>query len=973
MQRLIGSHRQAVPFAAALLALAQACGAGEVAESTTRSPPQGAKDSLEAPEPGSVDDESGVIQARSNFARIARGRSALDDRHAPAAPDSTTLRGEYELMSGRLSRVPVSKPFETTIRVEGPHHLRLMNWWCTEDDDTGMLVSFQYDGQWRTMVNDDHEEAGGNGKCSYIDLGARSGTTEYAVTVFSMRRETARLLLYKDEGKGAGWEVVERGVGVGGTLVKLGALHNGEFIEVESRENATGSRGTFLRLFQVSGFYRDDGTDFTYQQQPLFSDSQAGDIDPRIDINEAKWTFNPSTYVLVGKDSNAGTENGDVETWVDLVRGPEGPHGRYYADTGVYLTRGRHQLYLYARLANPVGHFTDDTRTHNPPGFMTPMADNDDDTGGCPSAAAGHFDDEELWYRGQHNQRAFQMVVHKSSDGQLWQLAGPARTVTRGAFGNTGFQRFVMDVAVSESGYYRLWATPLVSDVEIESTDGRQAFYRVRNPNMAELKVATSNLYFYDTAFDEERTRNAANLLAARGTVQVSDKSVIDRETQGPFEWDTDVFGLQELIKRRTDNGPDVHYAEILRDEAETRGSQRWAYAIGRGETWGLDGVRDGPGMNALFVRDHLWPGSDEASAYFSEAAMQDGPNGGGGCDVVSYDGSLREPGAYIECYLNDDDNGIFPWRGDINNYAVPVKAKVFLGDDDNGEPVTIVNVHLESSDGASDFMARRNELWDLVATIKDLLAAEPTAFNSDGNPDPLAPGNRIIILGDYNIRSHECGEHYWFVRELREQFGWAVDAAMAMPDLNGGATLGMHTSDAGYYWANGFGYPIGFQYFFWTNNDLVPAWVQEDPRNYTTQSRYRGLYNDHRRDALAPWWASTGRTKDPGIASTGERYDVIMLVGKGWANDDAVLNYQVMVDRNKNDGNRHSLLENSGRAVEMWAQCNDDAVFDSDEAGYEAGKSYQPNHNVGCGTQPGDAALNTDHRPVGARLRIWR
>lgn len=195
----------------------------------------------------------------------------------------------------------------------------------------------------------------------------------------------------------------------------------------------------------------------------------------------------------------------------------------------------------------------------------------------------------------------------------------------------------------------------------------------------------------------------------------------------------------------------------------------------------------------------------------------------------------------------------------------------------------------------------------------------------------------------------------------------------MASPDLSGGATLGMHSSDLGYYWANGYGYPKGFQYVYWTNDTLVPAWTDETPRNYTTVSRYAGLYTDHREDALAPWWATTARGTGGGIGTVSERYDMILLVGRGWAQDDAVLGYQVMVDRNKNIYNRHSLLESSGRAVEMWDDCGRDAVYDQGDPNYQSGKSYRPNHDVGCGVQPGDTALYTDHRPVGARLRIWR
>jgi hypothetical protein len=56
-----------------------------------------------------------------------------------------------------------------------------------------------------------------------------------------------------------------------------------------------------------------------------------------------------------------------------------------------------------------------------------------------------------------------------------------------------------------------------------------------------------------------------------------------------------------------------------------------------------------------------------------------------------------------------------------------------------------------------------------------------------------------------------------------------------------------------------------------------------------------------------------------------------------------------------------------------MWNSCNNttDSVADFGTSGYVAGKSYAPNWNLGCGTEAGKPALNTDHRPVGVRLRV--
>jgi hypothetical protein len=197
----------------------------------------------------------------------------------------------------------------------------------------------------------------------------------------------------------------------------------------------------------------------------------------------------------------------------------------------------------------------------------------------------------------------------------------------------------------------------------------------------------------------------------------------------------------------------------------------------------------------------------------------------------------------------------------------------------------------------------------------------------------------------------------------------------MAMPDLAGNATLGMHTRDDGYYAGTSSDWPIGFQYAFWTQAELSPVlgWNQESPRNHSSTSIYP-FTSDHRSRALHPWWASTGRTKTSTMNENGERYDMIFLVGRGWAWDDPVLEYKIMVDRNMNNYSSGSLSDNSGRAVEMWRpdDCNSGSVYDAGMSGYVAGKSYAPSWDLGCGTGPGKPAPHTDHRPVGVRLRVW-
>jgi hypothetical protein len=91
-----------------------------------------------------------------------------------------------------------------------------------------------------------------------------------------------------------------------------------------------------------------------------------------------------------------------------------------------------------------------------------------------------------------------------------------------------------------------------------------------------------------------------------------------------------------------------------------------------------------------------------------------------------------------------------------------------------------------------------------------------------------------------------------------------------------------------------------------------------------------------------------------------GERLSLIVLVGRGWAYDDAVVDYSVM-----SDSNHFSPLNPSERGVEMWSDCRDEGGVAADERG------FRPRYRLGCGTGRGAPALHTDHRPMGVRLRV--
>jgi hypothetical protein len=92
----------------------------------------------------------------------------------------------------------------------------------------------------------------------------------------------------------------------------------------------------------------------------------------------------------------------------------------------------------------------------------------------------------------------------------------------------------------------------------------------------------------------------------------------------------------------------------------------------------------------------------------------------------------------------------------------------------------------------------------------------------------------------------------------------------------------------------------------------------------------------------------------------------LIILVGRGWELDAPVRSYTVMQDNAEE--NPFAVRDPSGNVLGGIEMFHDD----SGNGGIpNAGMSYNPNYSVGAGTGPGRAALQTDHRPILARLRV--
>lgn len=133
-----------------------------------------------------------------------------------------------------------------------------------------------------------------------------------------------------------------------------------------------------------------------------------------------------------------------------------------------------------------------------------------------------------------------------------------------------------------------------------------------------------------------------------------------------------------------------------------------------------------------------------------------------------------------------------------------------------------------------------------------------------------------------------------------------------------------------------------------------------------------------HDADRNYMWWAAPSSAHGGG----GSRLDAIILVGRGWADDDPVREYAVMQNLPTS-----TPLSNDGTAVEIRRYCNKDAndplaaverVCAGDQTCTETSRNYSPQFVV-CGNEPtdgmeggaGHTAFRSDHRPIGVRLRL--
>jgi len=558
-----------------------------------------------------------------------------------------------------------------------------------------------------------------------------------------------------------------------------------------------------------------------------------------------------------------------------------------------------------------------------------------DDEISCPS---GPF------YRGHGNTRAFQMKLQWQTPLGWSDVAGSQRDVPLASFGSGGLNRKIIDFEVAATPGTPRVHSLCVSAIYEPAVTFPGTWHTRKNPRYSELRLATLNAFHYENGEDENR--NLSNLLLTRGRMVTGVGSQHDAD-QAPFQWAADIVAFQEEWSSV--------YADI-HAEAERQSSLDWHFIYGMSkDSWG--GYRR---YSGLFAHDYLVDDTLEPPRDPENDAWRCAHNdpGAAGAD------------ADVRCYHHDAEDG----GQDFFTYSVPGKTRVrrWGAEGAADQPIMVYNIQLEPWRRNTD--NRKRELASLMDTIEEQLAFDPSMFNLGGSTSPTAAGNRMILIGDFNASAHDYGENRWMVKQLRDRFGWAVDVAAA--DRNSFANFyDMHE-----FQGRGMGDDAPYEpiYFQSTTDWKALSDTHGDPLTWWWgTAQYGTSFGPNR---YWPYWARTnrGETGDQDHASAGgERNDMIVLVGRGWSNDDPVRSYVVMNTTTEGDS-PFAMHDANGNVlgVDTWFSYSD---TDLDVPGSRSHPTnvphYRPNfvatdYDDGC-TGSGCAVFTSDHVPVGARIRV--
>ncbi|HTJ47712.1 MAG TPA: hypothetical protein VL463_36700 [Kofleriaceae bacterium] len=887
---------------------------------------------------------------------------------------------ELDLEAGRAAHLPLSRVFYGTTSQSGSHTMRVrarclpivilgQTFQQAQDAcDPGLVVvadtcndALCASSTRNILYDNDSSSAGGNGKGAFLQTTVARTTTYRAIAYSHLRRGTSRVAVERSlDGTTwtTSWTDGANGAAisgatqiVGGTLVRLGPVANGDDVHVRTPDDGAGANsGTRLFVF-----------DLAHDQFAFTDGPSSGDRDPVFHF-DASWAGD-SPLAIAAKDVATPSDGGPgLETIADLVRGPIGIAEGFVALHGGADCVGATQTNSATRVACTGG-----TTSFSPGRYRFYAYAHTDGIGVGTVVPGGEFPASATGFphcndvlRGHANDLAFTMSLVR--DGNVVET----RYIPRGAIGSEGFDdpndpndtpwdRFGFDVEVPADGVQHTYRIDIGSD----AVHVRGAWGWTRNPEDVELKIASMNIEGHGNAQSTEMMKNLADLLGTRVTYDASG-NIIDIDDHGRWQWDSDVIALQEV--------KDLSHLQPALDRLSAQTGHAWSRKFALG-TW----------------KDLPYPKSNYMSFAPVLADSDVVPSGGiefstaemttAGCTSET---STTSDDSF-SCEVSDEPNGNY---GDEHHYVVPTHVAVRrvggAGAGSTSRPIAIFDWYLLDDD---DKTARRREGVDnVIAKMKSLLASRPSAFNVDGATSPTWRGNRMIILGDSNMWNHQCSEVNESLAKLRREFGYAVEVSMAQLDWYhrtfdthySGAPLG--DPDQGIYgsctdpsWAlepssmtsasGAGGCPFHFeQVDSWKGETSTPA-----PGDPTIETGAKYVVDPSQWYA---WWAATSSG-----ANGSSRLDTMILVGRGWAYDDPLLRYSTL-----SDSNFVSFVNDyQGGGVELAVPSKITSTCDaSDHDFVTAGGSYTPSFGIyGGTTSEGQPALCSDHKPIGARLRI--
>lgn len=881
--------------------------------------------------------------------RIAARRDAVS-LHGTPAPNGSTVdtNWEYEMTSGRRSKLPVSYLWSGRFTVTGTRsctiggnnvriRARCLSKGAPADEcDPGLVVARRDTTGAPALLdvsyNADDPNASPDAALSFSVCSPQRH--EYDVIAYSELRGTSHVAVEHSVDNGpwvdtftsltTGAAQIAGDVHAGGALVKVGPMASRDALAVHSA--GTCETNTRMVVFNRSGTLYD-----------FFDPVSASECDPRFVATQA-WSSG-DVYAVIGLDGPSPREKVvdkeshlDYERYVDLVHSSERPTGESDAPLGPCTIPTKGAAHSRPKCSG-------DLQTIQEPGkymFSVMAGAGTYAVGDTPDWDGKDWSGDETGYtcndnaRGVGNDLAFHMTLLQ--DG----VPVRERWVPRGALGGAPSvtNRVAIDHTVPADGLIHTYAIAIDAIGPYVLFDSSWTYAKLRDP--VEVKLATLNIEYGEGMQIPAEMKNAVDLLGrSTDSNQSGLPRVASKDNRGRFRWDADVLSFNEITADTASYG-------LMSSRLNAASSLAWSGVRHRQKDGGA-GPRDG----LVFVNERT-------------------VNAQG----VSYASSDIGGGFYVPL-------------------AQAAARRITSSGGYEDRPFMVYNTYLQHDDDPGDGIGdRENQYEMLIANIVDYhLVERPFAFNTSGSSSPEDAGNRFVILGDLNMRNHQCAESNRFVRKLRERFGYALDASMAITDAQDRTDLSLpgvqyRTFDLHY---NGLGITDPLVGFYGdcdaSRHVLVQPGIGPTGCTYgwETFTHWEAAGTPYDVDRNYMWWAAPSSLH----GGAGSRLDTIILVGRGWADDDPVREYAVMQNMPKS-----TPLFSDDAAVEIRRYCNEDSDYPGaatericagDQSCAETSRSYSPEFPV-CDKEvvdvshlagAGHTAVRTDHKPVGVRLRM--